>query len=143
MKYHACLAPDREEVFRAHETRQSTSFEATHRRRLHWLHLPLRKAHVLARGPRCLRRLRDLPARLQVLVVSPQLSGRKAALSTVSRYLIRAGTGLALGYAVLTAYLLIRVKPVPITMIPERGGAGEGESAVHPATSPVGVRGCY
>ncbi|MEO7667084.1 MAG: hypothetical protein ABIU97_08645 [Dehalococcoidia bacterium] len=60
-------------------------------------------------------------------------------MSTVSRYLIRAGTGLVLGYAALTAYLLIRVKPVPITIIPARGGAGEGKSAVHPATSPVGV----
>lgn len=39
-------------------------------------------------------------------------------LTTFSRYLIRAGTGLALGYAALTAYLLIRVKPVPITAIP-------------------------
>jgi L-threonylcarbamoyladenylate synthase len=105
-------------MFRAHETCQSTNFEATHWRRPHWFHPPPRKTHVLARWTHCLRWLRGLPARLQVLVVSPNLVGHRVALSTVSRYLIRAGTVFTPGYAVLTASLLIRVKPVPITIIP-------------------------
>jgi len=64
-------------------------------------------------------------------------------VTTLSRCLIRVSAGLVLGYAALTAYLLVRVKPVSITIIPERGGVGEGEPAVHPAASPAGVRGCH
>ena len=67
----------------------------------------------------------------------------EAVLTTFSRYLLRACTGLAIGYAALTAYLLIRVSPVPITVIPKRGDAGEGEPSVYPAPRSAGMRGCH
>lgn len=67
----------------------------------------------------------------------------KAVLITFICYLIRASTGLALGYAALTTYLLIRVTPVPITIVPERGGAGEGEPTVLVLAKSPEVQGCH